>query len=182
MPASNGHHRGSRSGRAIRRRVASGFAVPFLIGGLAIGGLAAGFGPSTAELFVVAIALAWAAIGAGLVMLYRAVIRYIFLLENERAGLQQAFDRARLDSLRDGLTGLGNHRAFQEELDDQILEATSTTSRRPTTCTATPPATSSCERSARSSAPTCAGRTGASGSAATSSRCCCPIAGRRMPR
>jgi diguanylate cyclase (GGDEF)-like protein len=123
MPASNGHHRGSRSGRAIRRRVASGFAVPFLIGGLAIGGLAAGFGPSTAELFVVAIALAWAAIGAGLVMLYRAVIRYIFLLENERAGLQQAFDRARLDSLRDGLTGLGNHRAFQEELDDQILEA-----------------------------------------------------------
>jgi diguanylate cyclase (GGDEF)-like protein len=27
------------------------------------------------------------------------------------------YDRARLDAIRDGLTGLGNHRAFQEELD-----------------------------------------------------------------
>jgi diguanylate cyclase (GGDEF)-like protein len=31
--------------------------------------------------------------------------------------LTQLYDRARLDALRDGLTGLGNHRAFQEELD-----------------------------------------------------------------
>ena len=34
--------------------------------------------------------------------------------------LQNAYDRARLDSLLDGLTGLGNHRAFQEALDDLI--------------------------------------------------------------
>ncbi len=44
-------------------------------------------------------------------------------LDEERHGLREAFDRARLDSLRDGLTGLGNHRAFQEELDEQIVIA-----------------------------------------------------------
>ena len=30
---------------------------------------------------------------------------------------KEAYDRARLDALLDRLTGLGNHRAFQEELD-----------------------------------------------------------------
>ena len=37
--------------------------------------------------------------------------------------LREAYDRARLDSLLDGLTGLGNHRAFQEELDARIAQA-----------------------------------------------------------
>ena len=41
-------------------------------------------------------------------------------LDHERHGLMEAYDRARLDALRDGLTGLGNHRAFQEELEAQI--------------------------------------------------------------
>src|SRR5262245_6324669 len=45
------------------------------------------------------------------------------VLEHERTGLQEAYDRARLDALRDGLTGLGNHRAFQEDLDVQVGEA-----------------------------------------------------------
>jgi diguanylate cyclase (GGDEF)-like protein len=123
MSVSNGQVRGSRSARAIRRRVAGGFAIPFAIGGLAIGAMAAGVGPVGGQLVIVGIAVAWAAVGALLVLLYRGVSRYIYLLEHERAGLQQAFDRARLDSLRDGLTGLGNHRAFQEELDDQLAEA-----------------------------------------------------------
>ena len=35
-------------------------------------------------------------------------------------GLEEAYDRARLEVLSDGLTGLGNHRAFQEELDRQV--------------------------------------------------------------
>ncbi len=34
--------------------------------------------------------------------------------------LEDAYDRARLEVLSDGLTGLGNHRAFQEELDRQV--------------------------------------------------------------
>jgi diguanylate cyclase (GGDEF)-like protein len=44
-------------------------------------------------------------------------------LDRERSGLREAYDRARLDALRDGLTGLGNHRAFQEELDEQLVDA-----------------------------------------------------------
>jgi diguanylate cyclase (GGDEF)-like protein len=34
--------------------------------------------------------------------------------------LTNLYDRARLDAIRDGLTGLGNHRAFQEELDRAV--------------------------------------------------------------
>ena len=49
--------------------------------------------------------------------------RYTAVLESERTDLREAYDRARLDSLRDGLTGLGNHRAFQEELDVQVATA-----------------------------------------------------------
>jgi len=51
------------------------------------------------------------------------ILAQVDKLDEERHGLRQAFDRARLDSLRDGLTGLGNHRAFQEELDDQLAVA-----------------------------------------------------------
>jgi diguanylate cyclase (GGDEF)-like protein len=53
----------------------------------------------------------------------RAIDAQIQQLDQERHGLREAFDRARIDSLRDGLTGLGNHRAFQEELDEQIVVA-----------------------------------------------------------
>ena len=60
-----------------------------------------------------------AVVGYGLNLLLNQVER----LDHERHGLREAYDRARLDSLRDGLTGLGNHRAFQEELDEQIAVA-----------------------------------------------------------
>lgn len=49
--------------------------------------------------------------------------RHAGVLESERTDLREAYDRARLDALRDGLTGLGNHRAFQEELDAQVATA-----------------------------------------------------------
>ena len=38
--------------------------------------------------------------------------------------LEDAYDRARAEALRDALTGLGNHRAFQEELERQWAGAT----------------------------------------------------------
>jgi diguanylate cyclase (GGDEF)-like protein len=47
-------------------------------------------------------------------------------LDQDFADLREAYDRARLDSLLDGLTGLGNHRAFQEELDLRIAQARDT--------------------------------------------------------
>jgi diguanylate cyclase len=46
-------------------------------------------------------------------------------LDQERHGLRQAYDQARLDALRDGLTGMGNHRAFQEEVTEFVAEARS---------------------------------------------------------
>ncbi|MEA2621516.1 MAG: hypothetical protein QOH61_426 [Chloroflexota bacterium] len=48
------------------------------------------------------------------------ILRPAEQLETSRRELKQMYEAARADSLRDGLTGLGNHRAFQEELDRQI--------------------------------------------------------------
>jgi len=45
-------------------------------------------------------------------------------LTQSRADLQVRYQEAVADALRDPLTGLGNHRAFQEELDSQIESAT----------------------------------------------------------
>ena len=41
-------------------------------------------------------------------------------LERSRTDLRKRYEIARDDSMRDGLTGLGNHRAFQEELDREL--------------------------------------------------------------
>ncbi|MBA3687421.1 MAG: bifunctional diguanylate cyclase/phosphodiesterase [Chloroflexi bacterium] len=45
-------------------------------------------------------------------------------LTRSRADLQVRYQEAVADALRDPLTGLGNHRAFQEELDSQIENST----------------------------------------------------------
>lgn len=45
-------------------------------------------------------------------------------LARSRADLQVRYQAAIADALRDPLTGLGNHRAFQEELDSQVEHAT----------------------------------------------------------
>jgi diguanylate cyclase (GGDEF)-like protein len=123
MPASQVQARGSDSGRAIKRRVAIGF---FALDSF-VSIILLVHGPDVLARYgigvVAAIAGLWGFAGVALVLVYRTIGRHIRILESERAGLQQAFDRARLDSLRDALTGLGNHRAFQEELDDQVLEA-----------------------------------------------------------
>ena len=48
------------------------------------------------------------------------VLRPTEKLEQSRMEMRRLYEVARADSLRDALTGLGNHRAFQEELDRQI--------------------------------------------------------------
>ena len=58
-----------------------------------------------------------------LVVLARRVRRGVARAEEAYTELREAYDRARLDSLLDALTGLGNHRAFQEELDARIAQA-----------------------------------------------------------
>src|SRR4051794_17697555 len=50
----------------------------------------------------------------------RQVLRPAEELERSRGELVQKYESAREDSLRDALTGLGNHRAFQEELDREL--------------------------------------------------------------
>ena len=61
-------------------------------------------------------------IGFGTLGLWQ-VLSLVDQLDQERHGLRQAFDQARLDALRDGLTGMGNHRAFQEEVAAFVSEA-----------------------------------------------------------
>ena len=74
-----------------------------------------------------AIQLAFVAVGVVLgivlVRVVRRMRRQLVEIEEDRTGLQHAYDRARLDSLIDGLTGLGNHRAFQEALDEELITA-----------------------------------------------------------
>ncbi len=72
--------------------------------------------------FVLALIVA-AALGRFLLEQQRHVAAGLAGIDNEFAELREAYDRARLDSLLDGLTGLGNHRAFQEELDARIAQA-----------------------------------------------------------
>ena len=60
-----------------------------------------------------------------LVMLVTVVVARTFLqpfddLAQSQAQLEVLYREAREDSLHDGLTGLGNHRSFQEELDRQM--------------------------------------------------------------
>jgi diguanylate cyclase (GGDEF)-like protein len=56
-------------------------------------------------------------LGVAMAAQSRRIRKRLAALEHARTGLREAYDRARMDSLRDALTGLGNHRAFQEELD-----------------------------------------------------------------
>lgn len=55
--------------------------------------------------------------------LARWVIMAIERLEGSREHLVDLYDRARLDAMLDPLTGLGNHRAFQEELARQVADS-----------------------------------------------------------
>ncbi|MCI0345296.1 MAG: EAL domain-containing protein [Chloroflexi bacterium] len=65
------------------------------------------------------------ALGLGLVIAWLAkrVLEPAAQLEAARSYLRGAYDQAREDSLIDPLTRLGNHRAFQEELDRQLATA-----------------------------------------------------------
>lgn len=66
-----------------------------------------------------------AAIGIGACLsAFGLAVMLIRPLTRSRADLQVRYQEAVAEALRDPLTGLGNHRAFQEELDSQIESAT----------------------------------------------------------
>lgn len=50
----------------------------------------------------------------------RHILHTTEALDKSRAEMRRLYETARADALSNGLTGLGNHRAFQEELDRQL--------------------------------------------------------------
>ena len=126
------------------------------------------------------------AVAVGLVLLAffgAIVVRYGRRLDAARAA---EVGRLAEMAITDPLTGLRNHRAFQEDVARELqvvartgvplalVLSTSTTSRRSTTRTATRPATSACRPWPTRSAPRGAGPTSPTAWAATSSRSSCP--------
>ncbi|HEX5013136.1 MAG TPA: bifunctional diguanylate cyclase/phosphodiesterase [Candidatus Limnocylindrales bacterium] len=105
----------------IRRRLIWALLGPFciLMSVSAVAGFsAAGSGSAavaTALLIVAAFGLPPLLAWAGM-----SISREVDALERERDELKRLYGRARHDALVDGLTGLGNHRAFQDELARQL--------------------------------------------------------------
>ena len=99
------------------------FLIPIAIAVPMMYGLARGFGTSllVPTLGVVVLALA---LGLLTIWLARRVLEPAERLEEARRILEDAYDRARSEALRDSLSGLGNHRAFQEEMERAWATAT----------------------------------------------------------
>ncbi len=98
------------------------FSIPIAIAAPVIYGLAWGFGRSLVAPTLALMTLA-AILGTLTVWLARRVLEPAERLEETRRILEDAYDRARAEALRDSLTGLGNHRAFQEEMERQWANA-----------------------------------------------------------
>jgi diguanylate cyclase (GGDEF)-like protein len=106
----------------IRFRLVLGLLVPFVL--LMSVSAVEGFWPADAfeRRWPAMLVLALAAVGLPVFMAVqaRAVLRNATAMAAEREELIELYNRARLDALLDGLTGLGNHRAFQDELARQL--------------------------------------------------------------
>ncbi|OGO51247.1 MAG: hypothetical protein A2Z32_09130 [Chloroflexi bacterium RBG_16_69_14] len=98
------------------------FAIPIVFAAPMVYGLAWGFGTSLVVPTLGLLGLT-AVLGTLTVWLSRRVLEPAERLEEARRILEDAYDRARAESLRDNLTGLGNHRAFQEEMERQWVTA-----------------------------------------------------------
>lgn len=118
---------GSTDLRLVRLRLflalVTMFAIPVGIAVPVIYSLAVDRG---ASVFVPSIGIALLALilGGMTVWLAHRILEPAERLDRARVVLEDAYARARAESLRDTLTGLGNHRAFQEELERQWLAAT----------------------------------------------------------
>lgn len=130
MPSERTRREDASAPSAIRRLVTRALAVGYVAAVIALAAVGFMAGMSADPTIVAAtpiltVVLVAAAILLGLMALFviRRLGRHIRRLDAERTDLKHAYDRARLDSLLDGLTGLGNHRAFQEALDDQLAIA-----------------------------------------------------------
>jgi diguanylate cyclase (GGDEF)-like protein len=116
--------------RSVARATDRGFALGFLVvvASLTLQAVNVALPPETLPPTPVPIAFGVAVVGTllfGLILMrLRGRVRHgLAAVDHDFTALQDAYDRARLDSLLDALTGLGNHRAFQEELDARIAQA-----------------------------------------------------------
>ena len=84
-----------------------------------------GSGPDTAATVAIVDPRSWAASSCpgSWPSSPRRILREAASLDLERTEMQQLYGQARRAALLDGLTGLGNHRAFQDELALQLEEA-----------------------------------------------------------
>jgi diguanylate cyclase (GGDEF)-like protein len=98
----------------IRRRLFWAMLGPF---GVLTAAIVIGAAPSVPIVVLLVVALTVPSI---LAWLTRSIIRDVQAIDEERAELSELYGRARQDALIDGLTGLGNHRAFQDELARQL--------------------------------------------------------------
>src|SRR5947209_5987672 len=116
-PVSPDHPLSSRETRTagIRRRMILILVFEFalLMGVAAIEGFWPGRGPGMGAAlgFLAACSVV---VPIAMAALARGMLRDVDRLEEERARLFELYGQARLDAMIDGLTGLGNHRAFQD--------------------------------------------------------------------
>ena len=98
------------------------FAIPIAITVPVVYGQARGEG---ASLLVPTAIITALALGLGILTVWLAhrVLEPAERLEEALRSLEGAYDQARSEALLDGLTGLGNHRAFQEEMERQWATA-----------------------------------------------------------
>jgi diguanylate cyclase (GGDEF)-like protein len=108
----------------IRRRLIVALLVPFcvLMGAATVEGFWQADGPR--QLVAIAVLVAGGiTMPMFMAIVARGILRDAAALDLERAELHQLYGQARRAALVDGLTGLGNHRAFQDEMARQLEEA-----------------------------------------------------------
>ncbi len=127
MPAVELIQGGSTSLRLVRLRLflalITMFCIPLAITTPVVFGQARGEGASLITPMLMIVALA-AALGVLTVWLAHRVLEPAEQLDLALRSLEGAYDQARSEALLDGLTRLGNHRAFQEEMERQWSAAT----------------------------------------------------------
>ena len=94
------------------------FVIPIALAAPVVYALAGGDGRSLVLPTLAIAALAFA-LGGLAVWMAKRILEPAERLDRARVVLEDAYTRARAESLRDALTGLGNHRSFQEELERQ---------------------------------------------------------------
>jgi diguanylate cyclase (GGDEF)-like protein len=111
---------------SVRRRVVAALAIIFVaqvVLWTMLGDLESSEGDVDPFIALLRVVVIGGALPLLMVVLARSILAPAERLEAARDHFRQEYDRARLTALLDPLTGLGNHRAFQEELARLVADA-----------------------------------------------------------